>query len=294
MERRAECSVILSGILWGVISLFVRTLSAGGLSDLQIAASRMTTAAFVMAVFLLFTDRSKFKIRIRDLWMFACTGIVSVALMNFTYFYTINHAEPSVASVLLYTSPAFVLILSALFFREKPTGKQIVALFLMFVGCIFVAGLSAGAIHSPITLLTGIGSGLTYALYTIFSRIALKRYSVETVTFYTFLFAALGILPFCGPDRLLGTMGAQPNLILFGFGIGLISGALPFWFYTWGMERMASGKAAILVAVEPVVGSLVGMLFFHDSFDATKILGIVLIVSAIILLGSESTKKIRE
>ncbi|MBO4229591.1 MAG: EamA family transporter [Clostridia bacterium] len=291
MERRAEGSVLLSGVLWGVISLFVRFLSAGGLDSFQIAEARMSTAALVMAVFLLITDRSKFKIRFRDLWMFFCTGIVSVALMNFTYFYTISNAEPSVASVLLYTSPAFVLLLSALFFREKPTAKQYLALVLMFVGCILVAGLSAGAIHSPVILLTGIGSGLTYALYTIFSRFALKRYSVETVTFYTFLFAALAFLPFCSPGALFGTLSARPELIAGGFGIGLISGALPFWFYTWGMERMASGKAAILVAVEPVVGCLVGMLCFHDSFDVTKIFGIVLIVSAIVLLGSEPTKK---
>lgn len=51
------------------------------------------------------------------------------------------------------------------------------------------------------------------------------------------------------------------------------------------MKQMEAGKAAILVAVEPVVGAAIGIVFFRESCDTGKILGMALILVAILLLN---------
>lgn len=284
-ERKAVLSVVGAGVLWGVISLFIRPLSDGGLDPRQIATMRMFMATVLFLGVISVRAREKLRVRARDLWMFAGTGIVSVELFNFCYFYTIVHSEASVAVVLLYTSPVFILLFSALLFRERVTRRKLLALALTFAGCVCVAGLTGGVRLSAVVFLTGIGSGLFYGMYTIFGRYALKKYDAVTVTAYSFLFGLAGTLPFSRPVSLVRTIAAQPRLLLLCVGIGLCCTVLPYFLYTWGLERMESGKAAILVAVEPLVGAVVGMLVFHESRNAVKLVGIALILTAIVLLN---------
>lgn len=291
-SQKAALSVVLSGVLWGIINIFVKTLSAAGIGPLEISAIRMVCAAVLFTAFLLIRDRSKLKIELRDLWMFVGTGIVSVVLFNVCYFYTMINSQASVAVVLLYTSPAFIMLLSALIFRERITVRSLAALVLTFSGCVLVAGVFGGGYSIPPTVLAaGLSSGLFYALYTIFGRFALKKYDTMTVTAYTFIFGMIGSLPLGNIGGVIGIVSAQPVLILWCVGIGVFCTVLPYFFYTWGLERMASGKAAILAAVEPIVGAVIGMTAFHESRSAAKLVGIALVIAAIIILNLNGKEK---
>ena len=107
--------------------------------------------------------------------MFIGTGIISVSLFNICYFYTIINSEASLAVVLLYTSPVFVVLISAVLFKEKINLNKIIALILSFAGCVFTAGILGGIKVRPFIIVTGVASGLFYALYSIFGKFALKK-----------------------------------------------------------------------------------------------------------------------
>lgn len=296
MEKKnhlSAASVILAGVLWGVISLFIKTMSAYGLDAMQIATLRLIVAAACFTVFVLIKDPKLLKFRLKDIWMFLGTGVVSVVLFNMTYFYTMIHSQASVAVVLLYTSPVFVMIISAILFKEKITFQKITALVMTFLGCVFVAGMIGGEMNvRPFILFTGISAGLLYALYTIFGRFALEKYDTITVTAYTFIFGTLGSIPFGRVIPAAKIIFAHWELVLLCIGIGVISTVLPYFFYTWGLERMESGKAAILVAVEPLVGAVVGITVFHESISVSKIIGIALIIGAIVVMNVEINPKL--
>ena len=288
----AALSVILAGILWGVINIFIKKLSSHGLDALQISAIRMTVACVLFTLFVLIKDKSKFRIRIKDIWIFIGTGVVSIVLFNTCYFYTMINSQASVAVVLLYTSPVFVMLLSALFFKEKITLQKIIALILTFAGCVLVAGVIGGSYTvTPFVLLTGIASGLFYALYSIFGNAGLKKYDTMTVTVWTFIFAFAAALPIGKPAQTIRVLIADPELILWGVGIGVISTVLPYFFYTRGLKHMDPSKAAILVAVEPLVGCIIGMTVFREPHNALKITGILLILAAIVFLNIRMPKK---
>lgn len=292
LKKGASLSVILAGVLWGVISLFVRPLSSMGMSSLQISYVRMLIAAITVFLVLLITDRSKLKIQWRDLWMFVGTGIISVALFNTCYFYAIIHGEASVAVILLYTSPIFILLLSALLFKEKITAKKLIALVLTLLGCVLVSGILGQSVTiAPLVILIGIGSGLFYALYSIFGKLALKKYDSITVTAYTFFFGLIGSFPLGNPINTFQIMTSSVKSLLLCIGIGIVSTILPYFLYTYGLNHMESGKAAILVAVEPIVGALIGMCFYHENSSLVKILGIIFVLCAIILLNIQDKKK---
>lgn len=287
MNRKAVCAVLCAGASWGVISLFLRNLSAGGMNTLQIGFIRILVAVLFFIGYALIRDRSAFRIRLKDLWCFIGTGIVSIAVFNLLYFYTVINSKVSVAVVLLYTSPIFVMVLCAVIFREKITKAGVLALALTILGCCGVTGLLDGGNVTvpPLIVLTGVGSGLFYALYTVFARFALKRYSSFTVTLWTFLMALVGVSLTGNPVSTFCLLAASPSLILWALGLGLVSTALPYFLYTWGLQYLESGKAAVIVAVEPVVGTLAGTLFFREPLTVLMILGVLLIVISIVLLN---------
>lgn len=295
-------SILLAGILWGCISIFMKGfpvegalgggLSGTGLSTLGVSCVRLIFAAVLYALYMLIKDRSKLKIRPRDIWMFLLSGIVSVALFNFLYTYTVIHSQASVGVVLLYTSPIFTMILAAIFFKEKLTAKKIAALMLVFAGCVLVSGLIGGSYKiSFLVLLTGLGSGLFWGSYTIFSRITLQHYTSETASVWSVIFAGLVMVPFAIKEQVPAQIAANPSIIWWGIGIGIISTVLPYALYTYGLTYVESGKASILVSVELIMGNIVGMVIFGEPHDPLKIVGILLIVAAILLLNINPGKK---
>lgn len=185
--------VLLAGILWGFLGIFARVLGQYGLEAMQVVMVRSIIAAAVLFLLLLIRDRSQLRIRIRDLWCFLGTGICSIVFFNYCYFTAVSIMSLAAAAVLLYTAPVFVMILSAILFGEKITFRKWIAIACTFTGCLLVTGIvGSSARLSARGILVGLGAGVGYALYSIFSRYALnKGYSSFTITFYTFLIAAV-------------------------------------------------------------------------------------------------------
>ena len=163
-EYKAAGEILAAGFGWGIIGVFSRPLSEAGLSVVQITALRCVIVATSMALLLFCTDRDRFRIQIKDGWIFLGMGILSLVCFNVCYFITIEHATLAAASILLYTAPFFVLLMSAILFHEKMTKRKIAALLLAFAGCMLVSGFTGGQM-SRLAVVSGIGSGICYALY---------------------------------------------------------------------------------------------------------------------------------
>ena len=294
-NRKGALLIILAGTCWGVISIFINYLSAAGLGEMQISFLRQFFAVLVFALIILARDRSKFRMPPKDLGLIVLVGFINGVLFNFLYFYTIIHSRASIAVVLLYTSPVFVIILARLFFGEKITRNKAVALVLTVVGCVVVTGvLGEGYTPPPAAILTGVLTGLAYALNNILTSAAVKKNDPLTVTMYTLLFSFLFLIPFSKPGSLAALCRANPMILPVAFLMCLVTAVLAQYFFSVGLGLIESGKAAIYGATEPIVGSLVGILIFHEESNLMKIAGIVMVIAAIVLTGKSDTEKTEE
>lgn len=286
MSKRTYSFLVMSGaFLWGLISLFSSKLSFYGISPKNIVAIRSFGATIVLALLFVIKDRSVFKIELKDIKYFIGTGIISFVLFNWCLFVAMKECSAGVAVVLLYTAPIIVTLLSALLFKERLTKTKMVALVVTAIGCVFVTGIVGGKINGTFFgIICGLGSGFFYALYSIFSPYALKKYSPYTVTLYTFIFAAIASLFIMDFGELAGTvhnMGVIVTSIL----IVLISTVSPFLLYTKGLSGIEAGTASILATIEPAVGVFVSVFILHQPMTFLPFIGVVLILGAVILLN---------
>lgn len=291
-SRKGALLVILAGACWGTISIFIYFLSGSGLSELQMAFARQFFASAALALFIFFRDRSRFRIKLRDLWLLMLVGFINGVVFNYCYFYTIVNSRASIAVVLLYTSPVFVMILARIFFKEKMTPGKLLALALTVAGCVFVTGvLGEGYTPPPVAILTGVLTGLAYALNNIITSQAVKKNDPQTVTLYTFLFSFLFLIPFSGFSSLMASCRANPKILPVLILMSLVTAVFAQFFFSVGLRMIESGKAAIYGASEPIVGALVGIFIFHEESNLMKIAGIVMVIAAILIIGKENANK---
>lgn len=290
-EMRASAAVLGAGILWGTSCLFVRKMSDLGMtSEMQTAFKMLLTGAFYW-ILLLSTDRNKLKIRIKDCWIFALAGLFSMSVFTYLHYFTLIHGQASVTIALIYTSPVFVMLLSALFFGERITREKITAVFLAVLGCALTAGLfSEGYRTPPLIAAASIFAGFAYSTYSIFAKIATKRYDPMTMTAYTFLFAAICTVPFGNVPEALHLMAEEPVLIALCLGKSLLTSAVPFFMYTWGISRIEAGRAAVFAAMDPLVSCILGMTVLGEASNISKLAGICLILISVIVLNFYKSK----
>ncbi len=288
----AYIQVILSGILWGLTGIYVRYFTGLGMSSPGVVWLRVTLAGLVLILFLLLKDCRLLKVRLKDIWCFMGTGVLSLALFNFCYFTNITETSLSIACTMMYLSPIFVLLYSVMLFKERVTVQKVLACMLAIAGCSLVTGMfTDGSSITPRGILLGVLSGAGYGLYGVFSRLALNRgYKSLTITAYTFLFAMVGMAPFADFPVLGRSLDAMQWDGIFYLFLMLLTSVAPYILYTKGLERVSPSAAAIIVVIEPVCATLVGALLYGEPITWLSSLGMILVIGAIVLLNVHFTK----
>ena len=70
-----------------------------------------------------------------------------------------------------------------------------------------------------------------------------------------------------------------------------VATVLPYCCYTSGLARMETSRAAVLVAIEPVVGAISGIILYHEHLSVTTLCGCAFVLGAIIVQNISTAKE---
>ena len=282
---------LLAGFMWGSEGTFVRWLGAGGFTNINIVSARMVFSVVIMFLWILIYDRSLFKIKLKDIWLFIIAGLIGMLALNFCYNEAILNVPISLAAVLLDLAPIFVMILSAFIFKESTTARKWICTFISIFGCVLVSGLIQNGISGSWNwsrgIIFGLMAALFYALYTVFANATLNRsYSVYTVVFYSIVTIFIVLIPFSNYSLMIDYVQSSPvKSILTLIGNSMFVSVLPYIFFTGALKYLDSGFTAILASgTEPIAATIFGMLFFGEMPKALQIVGVLIVVVAIAVL----------
>lgn len=271
----------------------MRTAGKYGLNEMQLVFLRTFFSALVLGIILLIKDKSLFKIRHKDLWLFIAAGILSIVLFNFCYYKTMSLTSLSVAAVLLYTAPFFVVIMSVFIFKQPLTVKKCAACVTAFVGCCLVTGaFGTGEKLSAAAIVFGLLTGFGYSLYTVFSRLLLDRgYNSYTITFYTFGFALLGCIPFTDFKSAASVCINAPAVVPVAFLMAVFNTVIPYLLYTVGLCGVDASIAPIIAMVEPVVATIIGAAVYAETITLSGAAGILIVLASVSVLNFKGRVK---
>lgn len=289
--------VLLAATLWASLGLFYKRLVDGyGLTPVTVAFFRALLTALILFAAHLARWAVKrrahpgagapFAVTRRDLAGFALFGLVGVAAFYIVYASAIDRAGVGVSAVLMYTAPAWVTVISALFMGEPLTRRKGLALLMAIAGAALVARIyQFEALRlNPLGVLFGLGAGLAYGLYTIFSKVAVRRHSAWTVLSYALAFGALFMLPVQSADVVANAL-TTPEVLAWLLATALIPTLLAGVSFNQGLRELPASNASIVATLEPAVAVLLGWLILDERLAWPQLVGGALILGAVILLS---------
>jgi drug/metabolite transporter (DMT)-like permease len=281
---------VIAGSMWGAAGTFIRVLNTHGIDSWTTFSSRTVAAVLLLFIGIFIYDKSLFRIKIEDLWIFIGAGLLCMLGLNYCFTNAVNQINLSLAAVLLSMSPIFVLFLSRLLFKEAITKKKIYCMLLAITGCVLSSGIleaSSGIIWTVTGIFLGLAAAFFYALYGIFSKFSGQRdYNAFTLTFYSLLTLAIAAFPFANWTSYGVYLAEAPVAnTLFTFAHGAVASVLPYGFFALALKYKDSGIVSILAAgAEPVSATILGFLFFNENPTFLSITGLVVTITALTLL----------
>ena len=246
MKKMIQILPILSGILWGATGTFVRFLEDLGLGSLTIVEARLIPAVVIIGIGILIYNKKLFRIRLKDIWIFAGGGILGVVSLNYCYNASISSMTLSMAAVLL---------------------------------CIGGWPVSAVIIGVLSAVCYGLNSTFSKAG-------TQKGYHALTITIYCFTVAAVFLIPFTDWQVIGSVLTAAPAKMGGFFLLhALLTSVCPYVFFNISLKYVETGKAAILASGEPAAATVFGFFIFHEVPTILSICGIVVVLAALAVLS---------
>lgn len=282
MNKLGYIYILAAATLWGVLGPLGKMAFQEGVSPLEVAFWRAALAWLLFAVQALVQQRAA--VNPRDLPGLALFGFLCVTLFFGSYQIAVDKGGAAMASVLLYTAPAWVFLMSRFFLNEQVNLKKITALVLTLAGVVLVSrnqqvqplGLTGGAGMSAV--LFGLLSGFCYSLYYIFGKHFSDKYSASVLFLYILPFGAACLLPW------FSFAEKSPRAWMALGSIAVFSTFGAYHFYYAGLRKIEAGRASIIATAEPVVAALVAWCWWGESFTVYGYFGSVLILAAVILM----------
>lgn len=276
--------VLIAGCLWGTTGAFAKLVYAMRVDALQLAFLRPFIAWVVIGAALAFTNKGFCRIKLRDIPLLIILGLTNITAFSLAYFYAIQLSSITQAVFLLYTGPIFAVVLARLFLGEMLLPTKVISLVASITGMVLLTGMyrpSELTLSLP-ALATGLAAAISYAFSRVLGKVALKRYPLWTVVFYSLTGGTFFLVFATQPHRFLFTIGAGTWLVLVA--MSLVTGVAAMAFAYKGLQRVEASRATIVSTIEPVVASALGFFIFGETLTPSGFAGAGLILLGAILV----------
>jgi DME family drug/metabolite transporter len=278
-------AIAVAAALWATGAIVAHNLFEQGVTPLELVAARavITAGGFALLPRAWRTDGAS--TGRGDLLLLGG----AIALVNATYYVSIERLPVAIAIVLQYTGPAFVVAWATVRLRRRPGPAVTAALAVALTGVVLVTeapGENVGGLD-PLGVAMGFGAAVSFATYTLASERVRRSFGPEATLLRGFAIASLvwlsALLPLGWPDALFAAGHVVPVLYV-GIGATLV----PFLLYVWAIDHVRAERAAIAATLEPVLAALAAWAWLNQGLSLLQVVGGALVVCAVLALQLSS------
>ncbi len=265
-----------AALLWGLLGPVSRYLFAAGMSPIEASFFRALLTWMLFAIHA--TAKKKIAINKKDLPILCAFGLVGISLFYTANMMAIDTGGAALASVLLYTAPFWVALLSYFLFGERMTLLKGIAMILAVAGVGGICldgGATAGDSIGRATI-WGLTAGACYSLYYIIGKKFSGTYPPYTLFFWILPSGILGLLPFV--DFTTKSPVSWFQLLL----LALFSYSANSLYYI-GLRYLPPTRAVLTATLEPVVATLFAWLLWNETMGLLGYGGSALILTGVLL-----------
>ncbi len=284
MENRghhflAVSSLALAGCLWGTGFLF------GKIAMREMTVTENVSFRFLSgAVLLLPVVFRRWKpYRGIDLGLMVLAAVVGIPLQFLIQFRGLQLTTVSHASLIVGVLPVLLAVSSAVFLKERLKGMEWGALLLSAGGAVLIAMSARGNQAGPRPTVHGDALVLFSLFLAVVMILASKRLIPQHGSLHvTAVMIVLGTILLLMWAEISHPLRIHFSAKTWGAAIaqGVLATAGAYLCWNWGLSHMAASRAGVFLNLEPVMGTVLGILVLHERLGVTAILGGILIISA--------------
>jgi drug/metabolite transporter (DMT)-like permease len=273
--------IIASAAGFATLAIFIKFAYAAGANVITIVAIRFLIAALFLGLVLKMRGISLF-VGKKMAFQLCLMGAIGYGSMSVLFATSLKYLPASLSSMLLYTYPALVSLLSFTLGDEIFSLKKGFALVVCFVGLVLVLGVSFAELQ-PAGILLSLGSAVTYSCYIVIGNRLLKNVNPLVTTTYVCAAAATTfILIGLVTGDIILTLPLQGWLAILGIALfPTLIGILGFFA---GMAHIGAANASIISTVEPLLTVVLAAILLNEAITLLQAIGGTLIISGILIL----------
>lgn len=277
----------ISSASFGFSPLFSIGLLAAGLSNFDVLSYRWGIAGLVLMIYAFSKKKTLRLLSWDETWKVILLSILR-SVTSITLLIGYANISSGIASTINFMYPIIVAICMMLFFGDRKSPVDIIAIAVSIFGVYLLASGDSLIVEGGNTRL-----GLTCSLISAFSFAAyyivmkqVKADKIEVVKFTTWimLLSALYFIvcAFIFEGKL--TMVKDGMSWLYILGLGLWSTMISNFTGVKAVRRIGPTLTSILGALQPVTAVVLGVLFLHEHLYTKSLIGIILILVAVTIV----------
>ncbi len=289
---------IISALFLSTTAIFIRHLTLTyQIPALILAFWRDGFVTLTLFPVLLFIKPLLLRITRTDFIYLLGYGFV-LAIFNALWTLSVAQNGAAISTVLVYSSAAFTAILGWRLLQENLNWVKVFAITLSLAGCVLVSGAYTSQAWQSnfLGILTGIFSGLLYAIYSLMGRTASnKGLNPWTTLFYTFGFATIFLfLTNIIPGNFLPGKANQLTDFMWlgsafdGWLVLFLLAAIPtvagFGLYNVSLSYLPSSIANLIATLEPAFTAFTAYLLLDERLTFIQILGSLITLTGVVFL----------
>ncbi|WP_333887751.1 DMT family transporter [Clostridium sp.] len=223
-----------------------------------------------------------------DWLLIAWIGFIGYFISIFMQFLGTQLSDAHTGALITASTPVFVVLFARFILREAFTAKKIISLVLATLGVIIVIGLDRMFLKHLLGNIVLVGAAVTWALLSVYVKVASKRFDSLTITTYAMLFALIFTTPFMFLQHENISLILYNRQFLLGIlYLGVISTAAAFFLWNKGIELMDAGIGSLFLFFQPVTGSILGWLCLGEQLNTSFFIGGILIIIGVFIASKD-------
>lgn len=269
-----EWIVLISTVVFWGLAFTAIEYAVSYLDPISLASLRFAIADILFLIALVKCPR----VHRRDIPYVFVLGVLGVTVYHVFLNLGEMYIQSGVASLIISTSPIYVLVLSRIFLKERITKNKVLGVVLAFSGVAIVSKPSYANIIGIILVLI---SAIAAATYTVMGKFMMKKYDSVTLTNYAMILGSIPLIPFL-PTAISECKNVSVFLsVLF---LSIFSTFLGYqgWFYI--LKRMEASKASVFLLAIPFVSIIAGSAVLGEEITFRVIVGLFMVIAGIYLV----------
>lgn len=276
----------LAAIMWATSGTFTVLAIDSGADVLQVTVlTTVITAAILIPLIGVLDPKSLF-IKRKDFFPLLVFSLITGTFFALAWFMCVDMTTVATAVILLYAYPSIVTIASVFTLNEKLTPQKALALPLTFAGAVLVAGaqdFEAGFSFDMAGIALGIYASIGAAVYYIWGKKFLDKYSANTVILYMTVLSIPGLIVLTLPFGLLSS-AIPTDAWIWIVALGFFPGTVGFVVSMVALNHIEASKASIVASIEPVAAVAIAFVVLSQEINALQALGVALVFGGVLLL----------